>query len=137
MESSGWIRHDELGYRITSPLADTQLPTTTERVPVFAALVPPHLLPQHVVDHLRQRWFNGLRWFGMTETPTETVLTWTTESHGRPVRLRVSSTMIGLELDGREANEDLSHVAPLMQALAVIYGKQRASPPSALSGPAQ
>lgn len=137
LESSGWIHHDDLGYRIATPdTAGAQLPVTSERVPVFAALVPPHLLPQHVVDQLRQRWFNGLRWFGVTETPSETVLTWTTEADGRPVRLRVSTTMIGVELDGREANEDLAHVAPLMQALAVIYGKQRATPAS-LSGPAQ
>jgi DNA-binding Lrp family transcriptional regulator len=137
LESSGWIRREELGYRlVTQDPNASQLPVPSERVPVFAALVPPHLLPRQIVDQLRHRWFNGLRWFGVSEGPNESVLTWTTEAEGRPVRLRVSSTMIGVELEGRDANNDLANVAPLMQALAVLYGRPR-SQPGPLSGPAQ
>lgn len=137
LESGGWIQRDDLGYRTTAANLNTSdLPATAERVPVFAALLPPHLAPAQVVAKLRQRWFQGLRWFGVAETPSESVLTWTTDADGRPIRLRVSRNMIGVELDGREANDDLAHVAPLMQALAVLYGRTPASQ-GPLSGPAQ
>jgi hypothetical protein len=115
--------------------ADT-LPSTVERVPVFAALVPPHLVSSQIVEQLRHRWFQGLRWFGLSTQGAETVLTWTTETKGRPVRLRISPSMIGVELDGNEANHELASVAPLLQALAVLYGRGRSAQAS-LSGPAQ
>lgn len=128
-DDSGYQLRRDVGAGSPDALASTQ------RFPVFAAVLPSHLLGAQVVERLRHRWFQGLRWFGIGEGPEETVLSWTAETGGRLVRLRVTDAMVGVELDGAQAESDPALVAPLMQALGVLYG--RGASPARLSGPAQ
>jgi hypothetical protein len=129
LERAGFVLHDEKGYFVAparrdlvqSPLSPPSQPLR----PVFAALLPPHVDFKHLADQLSRRWFQGLRWYGVTEHAGEYVLHWLMDPNGANVRLRITARAIGLELEASGSNAPMPYeaVAPIMQAVATFYAR--------------
>lgn len=129
LESLGYIRRSPAGYGLAAPGAEAlgarPLPIGPSLRPVFAAVLPPHVTPDRLVDKLAKRWFNGLRWYGLVTTPREQILTWLTDEDRSVVQLRLADGMLGLEAEKPREDAGFGLVGPLMEAIAAFYAAPR------------
>lgn len=126
LAAQGLVSHHGKGYQLTDAgLAALREAAPTPRArlvtPVLQALLPPHVTPGDVAAHLSRRWFGGLRWYGQSEAPGETILHWMA---GRVrVTVRVSGGAITLEIeDGPESERAFAAARPVLAAVAELYG---------------
>lgn len=124
LERAGIVGHDERGYFVIPKhrRAAATGPDASYR-PVFAAILPPHVEPKRLAQQLSRRWFQGLRWYGITEQPGEFLLHWILESDHASVRLRVTHRGVGLELEDGSSGLPFEAAAPILQAVAAYYGR--------------
>lgn len=129
LQRDGLVAHDDKGYKLTEQgfAALRGLPVTQARrevLPVVQAMLPPNLSAEGVAEHLSQRWFRGLRWYGQSEAPGETTLTWLAEPGNAMVRVRVSGGTLALEIElapGAPA-QSFGAARSVLAALAELYG---------------
>jgi len=126
---SGLVAKGSSGYRLTdqgSAIVRLRQSSrgTPEVVTVVEALLPPDVGPEEVSALLAQRWFQGLRWYGMTTGPLETTLSWQGEPDRSVVRLRVNGHRVVLEAEASPQDHENSFraVRSLLVALAELYG---------------
>lgn len=130
LEREGLVAKDEKGYRLTDAgfgaLAGRPrtAPPPKEVLPLVQALLPPHVAPDAVADLLSRRWFRGLRWYGQSDGPGETTLTWLVDGSNTVVRVRLAGASFVLEVEGATANDRRAYAAArgLLAALAELYG---------------
>jgi DNA-binding MarR family transcriptional regulator len=124
LERAGIVGHDERGYFV-SPKHRAAFESSQSQAfrPVFAAILPPHVEPKHLAEQLSRRWFQGLRWFGITEQPGEFVLHWILDADLASVRLRITPRGVGLELENGANGLPFEAAAPILQAVATYYGR--------------
>lgn len=124
LERAGVVGHDERGYFVAPKHRRFVASEPTEAYrPVFAAILPPHVDPKHLADQLSRRWFQGLRWYGITEQPGEFVLHWILDADLTSVRLRITPRGLGLELENGTKGLPFEAAAPILQAVATYYGR--------------
>ncbi len=133
LERDGFLtRHDD-GYALTevgfAALADGRAAVDTPHagpsdiLPLVHAILPPDVDADHVADRLAGRWYRGLRWYGQSGGPGETVLTWLTEPGDREVRVRIAGGAVAIDLELGDGNAGTSYGAAqaLLGALADLY----------------
>ena len=124
LERAGIVGHDERGYFVAPKHRNAfEEASTAAFRPVFAAILPPHVEPKHLAEQLSRRWFQGLRWYGITEQPGEYILHWILEADLASVRLRITPRGVGLELENGAAGLPFEAAAPILQAVATYYGR--------------
>jgi Mn-dependent DtxR family transcriptional regulator len=129
LEREGLVAHDDKGYRLTEQgfAALRGLPLhhgRREVLPVVQAVLPPHVSAEGVAEHLAQRWFRGLRWYGQSEAPGETTLTWLAEPGNAMVRVRVAGGTLSLEVEVSPTapGQGFAAARSVLAALAEVYG---------------
>lgn len=127
LERNGLVARDPRGYRVTdqglSALESRPAaPNASTSITVVDAAIPSHLNPQAVVAYLARRWFRGLRWYGQSGTPRETVLTWLPDSSGGPVRVRIGGGHVRVEVEAGSRDVDYAAARGVLAALAELYG---------------
>jgi len=128
LERDGLVARDEGGYKLTeqghAALRGVVPEGARETLTVVQAVLPPHVDPQGVVEHLGRRWFRGLRWYGRSEAPDETTLTWLAEPGNAKVRVRVAGGTLTLEAEVLPGHHARSFGATrgVLTALAELYG---------------
>lgn len=129
LERNGLVMHDDRGYKLTEQgfAALRGLPLhggRREVLPVVQAVLPPTLSPEGVAEHLSQRWFRGLRWYGQSEAPGETTLTWLAEPGNAMVRVRVAGGTLSLEIEvnPQSPGQGFAAARGVLSALAELYG---------------
>lgn len=125
LEQAGLVAHAAKGYQLTDAgfaalRVEGARPPTAPVIPVVQALLPPHVPPASVAAQLSRRWFGGLRWYGMSEGPGETVLHWMADR--ARVTVRVASGSVTLEVEDGGDERAFAATRPLLQALAELYG---------------
>lgn len=127
LESQGLISHMGKGYQLTeagyaSLRGEMPQPATKPVIPLVQALLPPHVSPGDVARHLSRRWFGGLRWYGQSEGPGETILHWMAE--GARVTVRVAAGSVTLEVEDVPGSpgKPFGAARPVLAALAELYG---------------
>lgn len=125
LEGRGLVGRDAQGYKLTEQgFAALQgrrvVDVPRQAVTVVQALLPPHVTPEGVAGHLARRWFRGLRWYGQSEAPGESTLTWLVEPGNAKVRVRVTAGSIALEVEG--AGQGFAAARAVLAALAELYG---------------
>ncbi len=130
LEADGFVNHGEGGYRLTDSgfdaLAGRTLPAATTDVMTLAhALLPPHVAGEELARILAGRWFKGLRWYGRSGGPGETVLAWLTDPGEREVRVRVTSGAVAIEAELEHGDEasDFARAGVLLNAVADVYAR--------------
>lgn len=129
LEAAGLVERDDSGYRLTES-GSTKLTGRTVQGPqreiltLMQALLPPHADPEALAAQLGRRWFRGLRWYGQSSGPGESVLTWLAEPGNSMVRLRLTGDVVLLEVEVRPGEERRSFSAAksVLEALAEVYG---------------
>lgn len=127
LEDAGLVARDEKGYRPTeSGYAATTRAShgdPREVLTVVQALLPPDLDAAAVARRLARRWFHGLRWYGESEAPGETTLTWLSDADGSRIRLRVSGGALTLETEVAPGASERAFASlhALVAALADLY----------------
>lgn len=129
LERNGLVAHDQKGYHLTEQgfAALRGMPLQRARgevLPVVQAVLPPELTAEAVAEHLSQRWFRGLRWYGQVEAPGETVLTWLAEPGNAMVRVRITGATMSLEIELAQGAPGGGFAAArgVLAALAELYG---------------
>jgi hypothetical protein len=91
---------------------------------VVEAALPAHVGRTVVVNHLSNRWFQGLRWYGLSDGPEETGLTWLTEPERATVRVRVRRDRLVLEVEEAPGAPDKAFTSArgVLAAVAELYG---------------
>lgn len=127
LEDNGLVARDGQGYKLTeqgfAALRGRPIEGKARDVlPVVQALLPPHLGAEGVAAHLARRWFRGLRWYGASEAPGETTLTWLTEPGNAMVRVRVAGGAVTLEVESPPGSRGFAAARGVLGALAELYG---------------
>lgn len=146
LAKDGLVAKDRSGYRLTEQgfaalCASDAVParaTPREVLSVVQAVLPPHVASKDVADRLERRWFKGLRWYGRTDGPGETTLTWvappSAASAGRGdalaaaagddarVVVRLSGGAVNVEIEMGEDGAGFAAVRGILSALAEAYG---------------
>lgn len=141
LERDGLVAHDDKGYKLTeqgfAALRGLALHHGRREVlPVLQAVLPPQVTAESVAEHLAHRWFRGLRWYGQSEAPGETTLTWLAEPGNGLVRVRVTGGTLSLEVEMAPASPGRSFAAArsVLSALAELYGLAPDAPDVASAG---
>ena len=125
LEADGLLLKESGGYRLT-PLGASLLPpgvvglASIPTQPVVQVQLPAHLSPESVAQGFTHRWFRGIRWYGRSDGPDGTLLTWLTEPGNRPVRIRIRESSLTLEHE--EEPDDPGAVAILHDATRSLLG---------------
>lgn len=130
LAEDGLVAKDVSGYRLTeqgfAALAKSGAPRpdapAREILSVVQAVLPPHVAPKDVADRLERRWFKGLRWYGRTDGPGETTLTWVAPPADPRVVVRVSGGAVNVEIEMVEDGAGFVAVRGILAALAEAYG---------------
>ncbi|HVL88188.1 MAG TPA: Lrp/AsnC family transcriptional regulator [Candidatus Thermoplasmatota archaeon] len=131
LQDDGLVAHDENGYRLTDAgcrvavaMGAVSAPRlAAPSVPILQALLPPHVSSEAVVERLSGRWFRGLRWYGKSEGPGETTLTWLAEPDGSAVRVRMSGGSFAVEAEGPlGSTKAFAASRHIVAAVADLYG---------------
>lgn len=129
LQAQGLVDDARRGYRLTEAgydalHADPPPPYEGDTSALAQALLPPFLEEGAVVHRLEQRWFQGLRWYGIVEAPDETVLVWLTDPGQRFVRLRLHGGAFTLEAqaDGDPDGALFRAIHPLLGTIGELYG---------------
>lgn len=130
LERDGLVAKDRSGYRLTDQgfaalcASDTPVREAPARevLSVVQAVLPPHVQPKDVADRLEHRWFKGLRWYGRTDGPGETTLTWVAPPDDARVVVRVSGGAVNVEIEMGEDGAGFAAVRGILAALAEAYG---------------
>lgn len=105
LERQGVVQHDADGYALTGQGhaalrgRASLAPARGEMLPVLQALLPPTVTAEDVAQRLARRWFRDLRWYGRSDAPGGTTLTWLTVDGGLRVRVRFAGGMAALEVE--------------------------------------
>lgn len=130
LAEDGLVAKDVSGYRLTeqgfAALAKSGAPRfdapAREVLSVVQAVLPPHVAAKAVADRLERRWFKGLRWYGRTDGPGETTLTWVAPPADARVVVRVSGGAVNVEIEMVEDGAGFVAVRGILAALAEAYG---------------
>jgi hypothetical protein len=131
----GLVEKDGEGYRITERGYGTLRGKRVARPPretltLAQTILPPRMEGHDVALALGGRWFRGLRWYGRSEQPGETTLSWLVEGNEPPhaeadppiLRIRVSGGMLAIEAESDgEPDAALAGIRPLLAAVATLY----------------
>lgn len=139
LERNGLVARDPKGYRVTDQglvilEGRRPVPAGSHTQPLVEAALPPELSPQTVVNHLSRRWFRGLRWYGQSGGPEETVLTWTADVEPLQVRVRISGGTVRIEVEGSAGAQSYAAARGVFAALAELYGLMPDPPAGAAAG---
>lgn len=126
----GLVAKGSAGYKLTdqgcAAIAGRVSPRPAgPAVTVVHALLPAHLPADDVAARLAHRWFRGLRWFGLSEGPGETALTWTAERGTTVVRVRIHGGALTVEVEPvGDADAALPAAAPILASVAELYASR-------------
>lgn len=130
LEREGYVQRTGDGYRLSErgfgAVGDRTVSVRPDAAPapLAQARLPDHVGAPEVVRSLAHRWFRDLHWYGLSEAPGETVLTWLTQPGGRRVRVRVAAGhfLIEAEADPEAPERPFRAARGLLSALAELYG---------------
>ncbi|MGQ0537259.1 MAG: hypothetical protein ACT4PT_14445 [Methanobacteriota archaeon] len=140
LERDGLLAKTEKGYRPTERACAAMtkrgvVAPRHETLTIVHALLPPAVAAETVASTLSHRWFRGLRWYGASEAPGETTLTWLSEPSGTAVRVRISGGALSLEVEVPPKQPEAAYASAqaLLSALAGLYAP--AAPPKLSPAP--
>jgi hypothetical protein len=130
LEEEGTIARIPEGYAVVRGKAQRVQPAHLgeKRVQILSTFLPYGVTAAGVASTLRGRWFDRVRWVGMSEGDEEMVLKWTTEDGSVLIDLRLSEGQ--MEVEARVKKDDDIALAvraahQLMARISRLYPSRR------------
>jgi hypothetical protein len=128
LEEIGVITKSPEGYSLTEPPRGrmTIAPTYSggTHVHLLHTLLPYDVRPSMVIQSLKGRWFDRLRWVGISQSDDESTLKWVTEDGGAQIDARFERGQLDIEArvrDGADINSAVKAAHQLMNRISRLY----------------
>lgn len=132
LEEQGLVVKSPDGYEITNKARGsiTLRPAflNESRAPLLQTLLPYDVDPLTIIHSLKGRWFDRLRWVGVSEGDSETTLKWVTEDGSSQIDARFSNGSLNIEArvkQGTELSTAVKAAHHMMNRISRLYSVTR------------
>jgi len=132
LEEEGMIVRSPGGYSATRKAKDMAGPEPTftagRRVPILQTFLPYRASLEVIVTALNGRWFDKMRWVGMTENEEGIVMKWIADNGSILIDARFSSGQLIIEARMKKDSDLPSAIRAahqLMGRISMMYGSHR------------
>jgi hypothetical protein len=132
LEEDGWVVKSPEGYSVTEKARESfslkPIYGGARRVPILHTFLPYEASARTIVAALKGRWFDSIRWVGMSDSEEGLVMKWVTDDGSALVSAKLSGGQ--LDIDAKVAKEtDLPKAVraahQLMGRISRLYASPR------------
>jgi len=132
LEELGVVTREPEGYAMTERAKGQMIIAPAysggAHIPLLHTLLPYDIRPETVIQSLKGRWFDRLRWVGISQGPDESTLKWVTEDGEAQIDARLVRGQLDIEArvkDGADVSSAVKAAHQLMNRISRLYTSSR------------